>query len=109
VARLTQLFEGEGLHKDEDLSLRRLSRRIGLPDRAVSQAINRTRDMNLSQFVNDFRIQDACRLLQETQMNVLEISLAAGFATKSNFNREFTRVTGQTPSGWRKAARAAGA
>ena len=30
--------------------------------------------------------------------------LASGFNTKSNFNREFRRVTGRTPSDWRDAA-----
>lgn len=103
VDRLEGLFKQNGLHKDEDLSLRRLARRLGLPDRQVSNAINRVRDMSVSQFVNDFRIQEACQLLSATEKTVLEVSLTAGFATKSNFNREFLRVTGQTPSQWRKA------
>lgn len=105
VNRLERLFEAEGLHRSDDLSLRRLARRLGLPDRHVSNAINRVRDMNVSQFVNDFRIREACALLNSTDMTVLEVSLAAGFATKSNFNREFMRVTGETPSGWRKKHR----
>lgn len=107
IARLTALFEQEGLHRNEELSLRKLSRRLGLPDRRVSNAVNRLRGVNLSQFVNDFRVDEARRLLLETDKTVLEVSLEAGFATKSNFNREFARVTGQTPSGWRKQAKAA--
>ncbi|KHA50663.1 helix-turn-helix domain-containing protein [Sulfitobacter geojensis] len=107
IARLTALFEQEGLHRNEELSLRKLSRRLGLPDRRVSNAVNRICGMNLSQFVNDFRVNEARRLLAETDKSVLEVSLDAGFATKSNFNREFARVTGQTPSGWRKQAKAA--
>lgn len=102
VARLERLFAEDRLHRDEDLSLRRLARRLGLPDRQVSNAINRVRGISVSQFVNDFRIQDACLLLRTTDKSVLEVSLAAGFATKSNFNREFLRVTSQTPSTWRK-------
>lgn len=106
IARLTALFEQEGLHRNEELSLRKLARRLGLPDRRVSNAVNRLRGVNLSQFVNDFRVDEARKLLLETDKSVLEVSLDAGFATKSNFNREFTRVTGQTPTGWRKQARA---
>ncbi len=108
VARLTALFERDGLHRNEELSLRKLSRRLGLPDRRVSNAVNRIRGVNLSQFVNDFRVSEAQKLLAETDKTVLEVSLAAGFATKSNFNREFSRVTGQTPTEWRKAARSNG-
>jgi AraC-like DNA-binding protein len=102
VRRLEELFADHGLHRNEDLSLRRLARRLGLPDRQVSNAINRVRGMSVSQFVNDFRIREACALLSSTDKTVLEVSLSAGFATKSNFNRAFLRVTGQTPSLWRK-------
>ena len=35
---------------------------------------------------------------------VTDAMLASGFNTKSNFNREFRRVTGRTPSDWRDAA-----
>jgi AraC-like DNA-binding protein len=33
--------------------------------------------------------------------NVTAAMLASGFNTKSNFNREFLRVTGKTPSAFR--------
>ncbi len=102
VLRLEGLFTDHGLHRNENLSLRRLARRLGLPDRQVSNAINRVRGMSVSQFVNDFRIREACTLLCATDKTVLEVSLSAGFASKSNFNREFLRMTGETPSGWRK-------
>lgn len=102
VERLECLFVQDGLHRNEDLSLRRLSRRLGLPDRQVSNAINRVRGMSVSQFVNEFRIDEARTLLRATEKTILEVSLTAGFATKSNFNREFLRVTGQTPTRWRK-------
>lgn len=102
VARLEALFDAEALHRNEDLSLRRLSRRLGLSDRQVSNAINRTRGQSVSQFVNDLRIREACTLLATTDKSVLEISLMAGFASKSNFNRAFSAVTGTTPSRWRQ-------
>ena len=104
VFQLEHLFETERIYRDEDLSLRRLARRIGVPDRHVSQAINRVRNISVSQFVNEFRIKEACDLLRKTDRSVLEISLASGFATKSNFNREFARITGQSPSQWRSNA-----
>lgn len=101
MERLNRLFDTDAMHLDTELNLRRLSRRLSLPDRSVSQAINRTQNMSVSQYVNSFRIRDACKMLQTTDQSVLQISLAAGFLTKSNFNREFARVTGKTPSQWR--------
>lgn len=101
LRRIEDLFSRDRLHTNEDLCLRRLSRRLGVSDRQVSNAVNRIKRMSLSQFVNEYRINEACQLLRETDDTVLGISLAAGFATKSNFNREFSRITGQTPSQWR--------
>ncbi|NIY73690.1 helix-turn-helix transcriptional regulator [Marivivens donghaensis] len=102
VEQLERLFEAEHLHRNEDLSLRRLARKIGVPDRQVSNAINRVRGVSVSQFVNGFRIQEACDLLRDTDRTVLDISLASGFASKSNFNREFARMTGKSPTQWRQ-------
>lgn len=104
--RLTALFDN-GLHRDEDLSLRKMARRLGVPDRRVSNAINRAQGINVSQYVNEFRIRDACTLLRTTDQSILQISITVGFASKSNFNREFVRVTGDTPSDWRKQQEAA--
>lgn len=101
LARLEQLFKTEKLHRNDDLGLRRLSRKLGVPDGQVSQAVNRQRHLSVSRFVNGFRIADACIMLAEIDCSVLDILLEAGFATKSNFNREFLRVTGQSPSQWR--------
>lgn len=108
IEDLQRLFETEGLHRDEDLSLRRLARRLGLPDRKVSHAINRS-GQSVSQFVNGYRINEACQKLTQSDETVLAISLASGFATKSNFNREFQRVTGMSPSRWRAQGRASDA
>lgn len=105
IERLEKLFTAEALHRDEELTLRRLARRLSLPDRRVSNAINRHRGQSVSQFVNDFRIKDACHLLETTSDTILAISMMSGFASKSNFNREFSRVTGQSPSKWREGRR----
>nr|WP_250809267.1 AraC family transcriptional regulator [Neorhizobium tomejilense] len=98
--------EGE-LYRSEDLSLARLARKARLPAREVSAAINRVTGLNVSQFVNDRRVAEACRLLRETERTVIQIMLDVGFSTKSNFNREFRRVTGTNPKQWRAEARAA--
>ena len=90
-----------GLAKDPNLTLTRLARRCGLPARQISRAVNRIQKRNVSQFVNDIRVAEACRLLRESQMSVTQVIYDSGFQTKSNFNREFLRVTGKTPRQWR--------
>ena len=102
AAALQALMAERQLYKDTDLNLTKLARRMGLPARTVSQAVNRVHGMSVSQYVNNHRITEACRLLTNMDAPITGIVFEAGFMTKSNFNREFLRVTGQSPTQWRK-------
>lgn len=106
LARLEALMAERHLHRDPDLTLDRIARRLGLPARQVSGAINRALGLNMSQYVNGHRVEEAKRLLATSDQPVTEIQLAAGFQTKSNFNREFRRLAGCSPSEWREKAAA---
>ena len=103
VARLNALLTDQELYLDPDLTLGRLSRRLGIPVKQLSAAINRVTHGNVSRYVNRFRIERACeRLLAGESVAVAMDS--SGFSTRSNFNREFRRITGESPSDWRDAA-----
>lgn len=102
AADLDRLMAEKRLWADPDLNLARLARRLGAPARLVSEAVNRVHGVSVSHYVNDHRIAEACRLLAETDWPVTRILFEAGFMTKSNFNREFLRVTGDSPSDWRR-------
>ncbi|UVK46471.1 helix-turn-helix domain-containing protein [Mesorhizobium sp. AR07] len=101
IRRVDEMMQDKKLYRDANLNLNRLARRAGIPARQISAAINRATARNVSQYVNQYRITEACRLLTETDQSVTEIMLAVGFQTKSNFNREFRRVTDMTPLTWR--------
>lgn len=100
--RLQTLMQVERLFIDPDISLSRIARRLALPVRSVSRAINTQTGLNVSQYVNDLRITEACRLLGESDIKITEVIYASGYNTKSNFNREFLRITGKSPSVWRQ-------
>ena len=99
MEQLEALVIGKKLYLDPDLTLARLARRLGFPLKQVSTAINLVTGENVSRYINKLRIEHACREL-ETGQNVTTAMLASGFNTKSNFNREFLRITGSTPTKW---------
>ncbi len=107
LARLDGLMAERALYLDPELSLSRLSRRFGLPLKQLSGAIDRASGDNVSRYSNKARIAAAQQLLADGK-TVTEAMFAAGSNTKSNFNREFLRVTGRTPSTWRTAAQVTG-
>ena len=92
------------LYKQEGgITLEHAGRMLVIPARQLSQAINRIYGGSFSQYLNDCRVKAAQLLLKDNpEMSITTLMAEAGFSTKSNFNKEFLRVTGQTPSEYRK-------
>ncbi len=102
--RVDTLINEQNLYLNPDLTLNVLARKTGVPARQISKAVNLTRGCNVSQWINGFRIGYAQQLLRNTALPVTEVMLEAGFATKSNFHREFLRISGMTPTDYRRTA-----
>ncbi|MCB5307428.1 helix-turn-helix domain-containing protein [Yersinia massiliensis] len=102
--RVNMLISEQNLYLNPDLTLNTLARKTGVPARQISKAVNLTRGCNVSQWINGLRIDYAQQLLRNTALPITEVMLEAGFATKSNFHREFLRISGVTPTDYRRAA-----
>lgn len=99
VAKLETFLKQEPMHLDSNLTLVRLARRLRLPEKRLSSAVNRATGGNVSRYINAWRIKHACAMI-EAGSSVTDAMYESGFNTKSNFNREFLRVTGVAPSKW---------
>lgn len=99
--QLAALLDRDPLYLDPDLTLARLSRKMGLPLKQLSTAINAVTGENVSRYINGYRVRHACSLLLQGQ-NVTTAMLDSGFNTKSNFNREFLRIIGKPPGEWQQ-------
>lgn len=102
--RVNTLISEQNLYLNPDLTLNALARKTGVPARQISKAVNLTLGCNVSQWINGLRIDYAQQLLRNTALPVTEVMLEAGFATKSNFHREFLRISGMTPTDYRRTA-----
>ena len=103
VAKFDALMKDHQVFKDPDLSLNRVARKLSIPARKISSAVNQTHHQNISKVINTYRIEHAKTLLKQSDEAITDIFLSSGFQTKSNFNREFSRITGQTPSEYRSS------
>jgi AraC-like DNA-binding protein len=83
------------------LSLSQLSRRVGMNRAYLSRAINDGLKTNFSDFINTMRVDYAKSLIDDGELKMLDIALAAGFGSKASFNRVFRRLSGKTPSQYR--------
>lgn len=103
VNRASDIICEQQLYTDPGLSLARLARRLGLPAKALSQAINKCTGANFSRFLNGFRIDHSKNLLRSSNLPISEIMLSSGFVSKSAFNTEFRRLADKTPTEYRKS------
>ena len=103
LTRLTAMMYEKHLYRDTSLTLARLARRLSVPARDVSKAVNRCTGESFSRYINSFRVERSQHLLLNTDLPVTEVMFEAGFLSKSSFNSEFRRITGCTPSDYRAA------
>ncbi|MBV7256141.1 helix-turn-helix transcriptional regulator [Pacificimonas sp. WHA3] len=100
--QLDALMSSEKRWLDPFLDLKTLSRMVGSKPYYVTQALNTVCERNFYRYVNSWRVEEAARLLLETNDNVLAISELSGFNSKSTFNSTFRKEKGLTPSAYRK-------
>lgn len=101
-ARLDALLATPDTLADDTLTLSRVGKRLGVPARAVSLAVNRVTGRSFSELLNDRRISLAIRFMDEDpERPLLDIMYAAGFGAKSNFYAQFKRRMGITPAAYR--------
>lgn len=69
----------------------------------LSTHMNLHRKMTFKEWINSLRIEEAKNLLVEhPDMPVSQIGVMIGLPDKSNFGRQFSRLTGKSPQAWRK-------
>ncbi|SFE52224.1 Helix-turn-helix domain-containing protein [Paenibacillus catalpae] len=87
---------------DPDLSLKHLSDRFEISGKYASHLFKLEYDMKFVDFLVQLRMQQAERLLAETEETVQNIALQVGYANSITFGRVFKRLTGVTPGEFRK-------
>lgn len=103
LALVTKKVESQELFRDKDLTLSRLADETGLKVHHLSEVLNQQAGQNFYQFINSYRVEYVCsRFRKDTKSRVLDISLDAGFSSKSTFNSIFKKFKGMTPTEYRK-------
>ena len=86
------------------LRLQDIAKDFGYDYSYLSSFFNKNFDMDFASFVNKYRIQFACELLNNTNDDVTQIAMKCGFSTIRNFNRVFKNETGLTPKDYRRTS-----
>ncbi|MBP7602454.1 MAG: AraC family transcriptional regulator [Spirochaetes bacterium] len=103
LARLREIMEVEKAFADEELSLKDLAGDLGISPHQLSQILNERIRKNFSTFVNEYRIDEAKKLLvEEPDRSILSVGIAAGFNSNTTFITAFSKHVGVSPGQYRK-------
>lgn len=106
IHKLLSFMEDEEPYLDASLTLKNLSEQLELSSHEISTLINRNLNQHFFDFVNQYRIKKAEKMLvnsKEGKLTIQQIMYAVGFNSKSSFYSAFKKQTGVTPSEYRKA------
>jgi len=100
--RLLDLMETKKLFLDPELTLDYLAQKMCIHRNTLSLLINHYCGSNYNDFINNYRIKEAKRILDECMnkkmfLKMWRISVDAGFNSRSTYYRVFKRFVGCTP------------
>ncbi|WP_293312457.1 helix-turn-helix domain-containing protein [Pedobacter sp. UBA5917] len=104
IKLIRHYMESEEPYLDPSLTVQQLASQIKMPVRDLSILINHHLNQHFFDFVNEYRINKASKLLKDpakVKFTVLEILYEVGFNSKSSFNTAFKKYTGTTPTLYR--------
>lgn len=109
LARIQQVMDNSEEIYSADFSLERLAMLSGSKYKYVSQVINEYYQQNFNNFLNSYRIKEACKRMGDVEhygnYTIEAISESVGFKSRSTFVSSFKRITGLTPSQYQRLAR----
>ena len=89
------------MYLNPKLSLQDMAAEIGTNRTYLSEYLNTTLNMTFYEYVNEFRVREACRIMDamtaDDRKSMTEIAELAGFNSISTFNRSFRKMKGVTP------------
>ncbi len=109
LARILEVMDNNDEIFSPDFSLERLAMLSGSKYKYVSQVINEHYQQNFNNFLNSYRIKEACKRMGDIEhygnYTIEAISESVGFKSRSTFVSSFKRITGLTPSQYQRMAR----
>ncbi|MEO9871387.1 helix-turn-helix domain-containing protein [Ekhidna sp.] len=97
--QLNKLMKSERLFKDANLKMSDVAQKLNVLPHYLSQFINDNLEKNFTIFLNEYRIEEAKKLIQHSSHLKLEsIGYECGFNSKSTFYTAFKKIAGTTPA-----------
>jgi len=90
---------------DADVSLAALASDAGLSRFHFCRAFKESTGLSPHAWLRQHRLEQAMNMLRDTDASVVSVAAALGYASQTAFAAAFRKLTGETPSNWRRRIR----
>jgi AraC-like DNA-binding protein len=98
----------KGIHEflmknyQEEINLEEIAEIVHMAPASTCRFFKSSTGLTIFEYLNKIKIDYACKLLLNTDMNIVDISYDCGFNNLSHFNKQFRKFIGKTPTQFRK-------
>jgi AraC-like DNA-binding protein len=104
--QLKELLDEKKIYRKEGLTIKALAETMQLQEYRLRRLINGQLGFkNFNDFLNQYRVNEACEILRDPAQNqktILEIAYQLGYQSIGPFNKAFRELKGTTPTAYRK-------
>lgn len=100
--RINVVFNYVKDHFQEPIQLDTISSMVSMTTPSFCRYFKKITNKTFTNFVNDYRLVHASKLLSENTKSITEISYESGFNNFSHFNKSFKAFTGKSASQYRQ-------
>ncbi|WP_108804043.1 AraC family transcriptional regulator [Aquimarina sp. Aq107] len=103
--KIEYYMKTEEIFTNQNLKVSDLASLLPISEKELSLYIHDTYHMSFNDFINTYRIEKVKTLLvssEEKKFTLLAIAEKSGFSSKSSFNAVFKKITGLTPTQYKK-------
>jgi len=100
--KLNKVFDYTILHHQDKITLKDIASLVNMAPTAFCRYFKLRTHKTYSQFLIEVRISKATKMMNEKSLNVSEACYSSGYNNISNFHRHFKRLTGMTPSKFKR-------
>jgi len=90
---------------DADVSLAALASDAGLSRFHFCRAFKESTGLSPHAWLRQYRLEQAMNMLRDTDTSVVSVAAALGYSSQTAFAAAFRKLTGETPSDWRRRMR----
>ncbi len=100
--RVKKIHEFLMLNYHEEINLEKIAEMVHMAPASACRFFKFSTGLTIFEYLNKIKIDYACNLLLNTELNVVDISYDCGFNNLSHFNKQFRKFLGKTPTEFRK-------